>query len=268
MKQHGKRARQEGAIKHTEEKEIEILPLFATPLMQVQLDLDLEKLTEFAHELYENTNIPQPAGDPNTLDFSQSIPGKPWYQRTLQNTKISLSVPGKSSNKGGWQSNHDLNFEKLDISKENHEEFIRLKKEIHQYLQIYHTEVFRGMKFKKNVAQKLTDIWININEKYNYNEWHIHAYATLSGTYYIKHDGSIENGDISFRHPVNQLGVLHWQPDEIEACNTVTSGIVTNRPRSNMLLIFPSWLEHKVEANLKNDYRISLSFNSVVSPII
>ena len=29
-----------------------------------------------------------------------------------------------------------------------------------------------------------------------------------------------------------------------------------------MLLIFPAWLEHKVEMNLKDDNRISLSFNS------
>ncbi len=164
---------------------VSIESFFASPVMRVHLDFDLEKLTEFAFEMWNKD-------------------------------KKGVQV----SNKGGWHSNN--------INKENHKEFIRLKKEIHQYLQIYHTEVFRGMKFKNNVAQKLTDIWININEKYNYNEWHIHAYATLSGTYYIKHDGSIENGDISFRHPVNQLGVLHWQPDEIEACNTVTSGIVTN----------------------------------------
>jgi len=32
-------------------------------------------------------------------------------------------------------------------------------------------------------------------------------------------------------------------------------------PKSNMLLIFPSWMNHSVEANLNNDPRISVSFN-------
>ena len=74
-----------------------------------------------------------------------------------------------------------------------------------QHLQTYHSEVFRGMIFRNNVIQSINDMWVNINEKYHYNEWHIHAYATLSGTYYIKHDGSKENGDIVFKHPKGHL---------------------------------------------------------------
>ena len=41
----------------------------------------------------------------------------------------------------------------------------------------------------------------------------------------------------------------------------LTAENVEVTPKPNMLLIFPSWLEHKVEANLKNDFRISVSFN-------
>jgi len=58
--------------------------------------------------------------------------------------------------------------------------------------------------------------------------------------------------------------MLHWPEGLIENTNIVTSGVVNIIPKSNMLLIFPSWLEHKVEANLKNDPRISLSFNSIL----
>ena len=52
------------------------------------------------------------------------------------------------------------------------------------------------MVFKENVIQNLTSMWVNINEEYHYNEWHIHPGAILSGAYYIKHDGSSENGDV------------------------------------------------------------------------
>ena len=159
------------------------------------------------------------------------------------------------SNVGGWQSD--------DIREEKHEEFIRLKKEINHYLQVYHEEVFRGMVFKENVRQGFSNMWVNINEKHHYNEWHIHPASTLSGAYYIKHDSSDENGNIMFKHPNNlYMTFAHWPEGLIERTNEVTSNIVKITPKSNMLLIFPSWLEYKVETNLKDDTRISLSINS------
>ena len=106
-------------------------------------------------------------------------------------------------------------------------------------------------------------MWVIINEKYHYNEWHIHGFSTLSGSYYIKHDGSKENGDIMFKHPYgNYMATAHWPQGLVEAPNEETSQFISITPQSNTLLIFPSWLEHKVKENLKNDSRISLSFNS------
>ena len=207
--------------------EMNIIPLFANPLTQIQLDLDTDKLTEFALEMWNKD-------------------------------KKGVQV----SNIGGWQSN--------DINKEKHKEFIRLKKEINQHLQIYHSVVFQGMVFKENVVQNLDNMWVNINEKYHYNEWHIHPMSTLSGVYYIKHNGCVENGDIMFKHPISlYLLSSHW-PDWpegiIKGTNEVTSWAINVMPKSNMLLIFPSWLEHKAEMNLKDDTRISLSFNTFPIP--
>ena len=201
-----------------------ITSLFALPVMRIELDLDLEKLTEFAFQMQNKD------------------------KRGTQHT-----------NRGGWHSN--------EIQEEKHEEFIRLKDEINQYLLIYHAEVFRGMKFKGNVIQKLVSMWTNINEKHHYNEWHIHGYSTLSGVYYIKHDGSGENGDIVFKHPNGTyMNIAHWPPGLVETVNEVSGEKINITPSPNMLLIFPSWLEHKVEMNLKDDTRISLSFNS--NPIL
>ena len=197
-----------------------ITPLFVSPLMQVQLDFDLEKLTEFAFEMWNK--------DKNGAQLT---------------------------NRGGWHSG--------DISKETHEEFIRLKKEISQYVQKYHLEVFRGMVFKGNIIQHFGNIWVNINKKYHYNEWHVHPYSTISGAYYIKHDGSKEQGDIMFKNPFGSyLETSHWPQGLIESPNEVTSGFINIKPSSNALFIFPSWIEHKVENNLKDNTRISLSFNT------
>ena len=163
------------------------------------------------------------------------------------------------SNIGGWQS--DI------ILEENQEELKELTKEITQHLQLYHSEAFRGMVFKENVTQSISEMWVNINEKHHYNEWHIHPGSVLSGVYYIKHDGSKENGDILFKHPAGTYkNIAHWPEGLVENLNEVTAEVVNITPKPNMLLIFPSWLEHKAEMNLKDDTRISLSFNS--NPIL
>ena len=201
---------------------VSIESFFASPVMRVHLDFDLEKLTEFAFQMQNKD------------------------KKGVQYTNI-----------GGWHSN--------DIREEKHEEFIRLNKEINQYLQIYHSEVFREMVFKENVVQDFNNVWVNINEKHHYNDWHIHPNSTISGTYYIKHDGCIENGDILFKHPKDPyMTVCHWPVRLIESYNATTSHLIKITPISNMLLLFPSWLEHKVETNLKNDSRISLSFNTTL----
>ena len=113
---------------------VSYMPLFANPLMQVELDLDLEKLTEFAFQM-QNKNK---KGDQKT-------------------------------NKGGWQSDN--------IREEKHEEFEKLKKEISQHLQTYHSEVFEGMVFKENIIQDFDNMWVNINEKHHYNDWHVHNFS-------------------------------------------------------------------------------------------
>ena len=198
-----------------------IIPFFTTSVMQIQLDLDTDKLTELAFQIQNKD-------------------------------KKGVQV----TNKGGWQSNN--------VVEEPHEELQKLKKKITQHLHDYHSEVFQGMKFKVNVTQSLANMWVNINEKYHYNEWHIHPFATLSGVYYIKHDG-VKSGDILFKHPEHpQITALHWSSKLVESYNATTASTVNIKPKSNMLLIFPSWLNHSVGVNLNDDPRISLSFNSIL----
>jgi uncharacterized protein (TIGR02466 family) len=207
----------------TKKNEMNIIPLFASPLMQIQLDLDTDKLTELAFQMQDNDKKGIPDG----------------------------------INKGGWQSNN--------IIEENHEEFKKLKKEITQHLQLYHSTVFQGMKFKGNVTQSINNMWVIINEKHQYVDWHIHHNATLSGVFYIKHEG-VESGDILFKHPeYPQMSALHWKKELVEVWNMTSGEILNITPNSNMLLIFPSWAEHKVELNLTDVPRISLSFNSILS---
>ena len=196
-----------------------ISPFFSIPLMEVQLDLDLEKLTEFVFHIREK-------------------------------------------NKGGFEFSNMRGYHSTNILEEKHEEFEKLKKKINEYSQIYYSEVFREMVFKGNIIHNISSIWVNINEKYHHNEWHIHHYSTLSGVFYVKHDGSVENGNFMFKHPKHPyLTSVHWPRELIEETNEVTTEIVSITPKSNMLLIFPSWLEHNVGSNLKDDNRITIGLN-------
>ena len=162
------------------------------------------------------------------------------------------------SNKGGWHSKV--------LGKKDHEEFIKLKEQITSQLHIYHSEVFAKMKFTGNMKAFLLDIWAGVNEKHHYNDWHVHPFSTLSGVFYIKHDGSPENGVISFKHPEQNIACpnVHWPLQLIEANNEVSAGVIDFLPKAGKLLIFPSWLQHRVEVNLKDNVRISISFNSYI----
>lgn len=160
------------------------------------------------------------------------------------------------SNKGGWHSNDNINCYI------QHEEFIKLEKEIIQQLQIYQSEIFRGIKFNKKVKHNIINMWITVNEKYSYNDLHDHPRSVLSGVYYIKHDGTREQGVITFKHPNRYIQLDYWNQSLLARDNEFNSLYVDFVPEPNKLLIFPSWLEHRVEQNLKDDTRISLSFNS------
>ena len=57
------------------------------------------------------------------------------------------------SNVGGWQSDNIIN--------ETHTEFVKLKTEIADAAMEFHEDI----RFKKTIGQKLSNIWVNINQK-------------------------------------------------------------------------------------------------------
>ena len=160
------------------------------------------------------------------------------------------SIGGSYSNRGGWHSK--------ELIEESHEEFDKLKEGIIDKLNIYHSEVFSSMEFKESVKPTIINMWAGVNEKHHYNESHNHPYSILSGVYYVKHDGSPENGVISFQHPVQNISCpdMHWPLEAIVKHNEISSGQVDFLPKAGRLLIFPSWLQHKVQSNLKDSTRV------------
>ena len=151
------------------------------------------------------------------------------------------------SNVGGWQSGN--------IKNNPHPEFVKLLSEVQTAINAYHNK----LQFKKEVKQKLSNIWININGKGHLNEYHIHAKSALSGVFYL----TDSKFPIMFKHPYEEMNTYYWDVEFVETLNNLNSGQWSVYPKKNTLLVFPPWLYHKVTMNQENSDRISLSFNTV-----
>ena len=153
------------------------------------------------------------------------------------------------SNIGGWQSDNVIN--------EPHIEFVKLKNKIEEVINSYHNDI----QFKKTYNQTIDKIWININQKGQSNVNHVHPFSCLAGVFYL----TKENSPIVFCHPYADINTYYWYDELIEEWNEVNSAEWTIEPEPNMLIVFPSWLWHKVTIHKKDTDRISLSFNTNVT---
>lgn len=105
-------------------------------------------------------------------------------------------------------------------------------------------------------AVKITSMWAIINNKDAFNEKHHHGNSSLSAAYYVKAEK--DAGNIVFFDP-RQANVFHHpvskKPNELNA------QVQSVSPKAGTLVLFPSYLEHKVNPNLSNEERIVISFN-------
>ena len=156
------------------------------------------------------------------------------------------------SNLGGWQSDN--------VGDETHTEFVKLKTEIEDAANIYHREI----QLKKTYNQKIDNIWVNINQKGHCNALHNHVGAVFSGVFYLTKG---ETSPIDFENPLKDINIHYWRKAIIGEWNSVNSVSFSLHPKPNTLLIFPSWLQHKVSMNKENTDRISFSFNTIPNEV-
>ena len=143
------------------------------------------------------------------------------------------------SNRGGWQSPPFV------------EDLFGLKDEILEF----------SKEYKKTISYKnkleLANMWININGSKDYNIEHTHPHSVISGAYYL----TSNNSDLVFINPSSDFMEYDWSHNVLEKYNKYNSPICVIKPPQNTLLLFPSWLKHRVESNNSKEKRISISFN-------
>lgn len=105
---------------------------------------------------------------------------------------------------------------------------------------------------------QFTKSWFSINRKYSYHEQHHHCPNVWSGVYYVQADPT--DATISFINKnLIDTGWPYYSKKEINTEFNSTQTVCS--PESGMLLIFPSYLNHKVDQHLSNKERITIAFN-------
>jgi len=194
---------------------------FATPIWQVKTGLPLSGLKALVNSIRE---------------------------KDLEGAKV--------SNVGGWQSQAYPNV----CSK--YEKDYGIAKIMHPVIDLLNNIV--GMTVSQQLGipddVKLNNFWFNVNHRGNYNNIHNHQYGIISGVLYIQ----IPNGDcggITFKRKDDELQYYLPPHTPEKEYNILTSSQFTIQPKEGNLILFPSWLQHRVEPSHSDNARVSMSFN-------
>ena len=150
------------------------------------------------------------------------------------------------SNREGWQS--DMGYCQSDDIVST---FIR--EEVVTYIQ------YCDM-LKPGVKGYFKEMWYNINGKGSYNVMHSHPDSHLSGIFWL--NVPKDSGETVFFHPqaFNCGGEYQWYKTEYRDMNGLYTHMAL-QPEEGRMVIFPSYLFHRVERNNNRQDRISCSFN-------
>ena len=137
----------------------------------------------------------------------------------------------------------------------------KIKQFCEQQLKIYVEQVIVP---KEELDLYITQSWLNITKPGEYHHEHSHANSIISGVFYIS---TVEDDTISFTDPNIKLKeLIKFEQEEFNLWNS-TSWFFPSV--TNELVLFPSWLSHRVDVNEKaTTDRISISFNTFVRGIL
>ena len=107
---------------------------------------------------------------------------------------------------------------------------------------------------------EITGCWANVLATGAAHKAHSHPNNFLSGVYYVRTRPGTDA--INFHDPRNQTGIIRPPVVELTAENTDQVAVTV---KNGTLLVFPSYLQHSVNANRRDEERISISFNIMFS---
>lgn len=103
----------------------------------------------------------------------------------------------------------------------------------------------------------LTDCWANVMPRHSSHALHLHPNSTVSGTYYVSTpDGA---SDIVFEDP--RLALRMAAPPRVAKPRPANRSVVSYPVQEGHVVLFESWLRHRVPPSRVDADRVSISFN-------
>jgi len=156
-----------------------------------------------------------------------------------------------------WDDNINTTF-KYDPEKQNANDLDLFELTTTKEVILKHVEKYCSF-FDYNVD--LHSSWFNFSQKGSFQFAHDHVTdpnsdhsAQISGVYYYQTNG--DDGDIVFINPFDAARYFEFGRVSSRSNNIYT-------PTVGRLLLFPSYVQHKVRPNKTDSTRISLAFNFV-----
>ena len=132
-----------------------------------------------------------------------------------------------------------------------------IKQFCEQQLKIYVEQVIAP---KEELDFYITQSWLNVTKPGGYHHEHFHPNSIISGVFYVSTE---EDDNITFVSRMkHKKEVIKIEPKVSNTWNCTSCNFFVN---TNDLILFPSWLNHRVGINKKaTKDRISISFNVFV----
>ena len=117
---------------------------------------------------------------------------------------------------------------------------------------ISHAQQYVNSVSNKHGIVSMSNSFLNIMKKEGFQFSHKHPYSAISGVYYYS---AVESdATITFENP-NIIA------DFIDPAGQLLSNTATFMPKTSRLLLFPSWLTHRVNLHTSDLNRIAIAFN-------
>ncbi len=179
---------------------------------------------------------------PTPLWFLDILPADaaPFNAKLKAEIESIISPRPKVPSGSNWQTPQDLH------TRPAFAEFAELveiaARSVAQYLQV------------EQYPMMITGCWANINPPGSYHPFHDHPNNYLSGVYYVAVPDA--GPHLIFQDPRPIL----IKP-ATATLNRVTANAAVADPQPGRMVIFPSWLKHRVPSNEGTTERISIAFN-------
>lgn len=176
------------------------------------------------------------------FDLPELLPLHAGWIDAIQRWREAQPTAAGRSNRHGWNSDKTVFAQAL---------FAPLRDAANQAF----SHAFGQMALHRDLSFGL-EAWVNLHDPGGFNTLHLHPNVLLSGCYYLQvPDGA---GPLVFRDPRPGPLLVAFQGDGphckvSQACS----------PKPGQLLVFPNWLDHRVEPNDGDMARIAVAMNAL-----